>query len=76
MMVVKMFSTSGLNKTSIRGAADLHTCFCSPNRFHMTVRDKQEVLTHKANMLFELACQGMANPAIIEYISPADTINI
>jgi hypothetical protein len=72
--VLKQGQKQGIINPNVRAGSllDFMLGFIQRSFFMWIIRGKQGSLVDEANNLFEMVWQGMANPAIIRYISPKD----
>jgi hypothetical protein len=73
--VLKQGQQQGIINPNVRAGSllDFMLGFIQRSFFMWIIRGKQGSLVEEANNLFEMVWQGMANPAIIRYISLKDS---
>ncbi len=76
IQVLKKGQKQGIINPNIRAGSllDFMLGFIQRLFFMWIIRGKQGSLVEDANDLFEMVWQGMANPAIIRYIKPKDSL--
>jgi AcrR family transcriptional regulator len=74
IMVLKTGQEQGIINPYVRAGSllDFMLGFIQRTFFMWIIRGKQESLVEKANSLFEMVWQGMANPKIIRYMTPLE----